>query len=295
MAARDVSVMYGPISREMRGAGIDATIERRRADRDATRPPKGGRSLDREQMEKSPTISAARLPWTPRVIAGERACIGSFQSICTYKDIFILRGRVALDLLEISLFGTAAVVLLGSPGPGIAALVAVGRDCGFVGGLRFYWGLQAGLALAAAISAAGLLSLVQAIPFAAVALTTLATTYLIWLAYKIATAPVGADGAGQRTAIVATVWGGFVLGVTNPKAYTAFASIMAAYLIVRSNSAGDLAIKWLICVAVMMSVDIAWLWAGGILGKARLKPRQERALNIVMSGAIVATTLLALR
>jgi threonine/homoserine/homoserine lactone efflux protein len=119
------------------------------------------------------------------------------------------------------------------------------------------------------------------VPFAAVALKTIATTYLIWLAYKIATTPIGVDGTRLRTAIVSTAWGGFVLGAMNPKAYTAFVSIMGACLIVRSSTLADLAIKWLICVVVMMSVDAAWLWAGVVLGKARLKPGPERALNIV--------------
>lgn len=131
-------------------------------------------------------------------------------------------------------------------------------------------------------------------PFAAVALKTIATTYLIWLAYKIATTPIGVDGTRLRTAIVSTAWGGFVLGAMNPKAYTAFVSIMGACLIVRSSTLADLAIKWLICVVVMMSVDAAWLWAGVVLGKARLKPGPERALNIVMGGAIVTTALLVL-
>lgn len=43
-----------------------------------------------------------------------------------------------VDSLAIWLFALAAIMLLGSPGPGIAALVSVGKDRGFVGGLRFY-------------------------------------------------------------------------------------------------------------------------------------------------------------
>lgn len=44
---------------------------------------------------------------------------------------------MAIDLLNLTLFSLAAVVLLGSPGPGIAALVAVGKERGFLQGLRF--------------------------------------------------------------------------------------------------------------------------------------------------------------
>ena len=46
------------------------------------------------------------------------------------------------DTANIVLFSVAALVLLGSPGPGIAALISVGRTKGLVGGLRFYGGCR---------------------------------------------------------------------------------------------------------------------------------------------------------
>ena len=58
----------------------------------------------------------------------------------------------------------AATALLGSPGPGIAALIAVGRQKGLRGGLGFFLALQLGLALAAGISAFCLSSLLSALP-----------------------------------------------------------------------------------------------------------------------------------
>jgi threonine/homoserine/homoserine lactone efflux protein len=200
---------------------------------------------------------------------------------------------MSLDLLTTWLFSLAAIMLLGSPGPGIAALIVVGKDWGFIGGLRFYWGLQAGLALAAAVSAGGLFSLIQAMPAVMSALTAIAAVYLCWLAYKIATAPVGAasDEKARRTA--STAQSGFLLGIANPKAYVAFVSLMASYAIVRSSAFADAGLKWLLCVIVMIVVDIAWLAFGAVVGMAVVKPGAERALNLVMGGAILTTTLLA--
>lgn len=71
------------------------------------------------------------------------------------------------------------------------ALAAVGKVHGGRKGLRFYGGLQLGLAAAAAVSAAGLVSLVTAIPALRIAMTVVAGAYLLYLAWKIATAPVG--------------------------------------------------------------------------------------------------------
>lgn len=198
-----------------------------------------------------------------------------------------------LDLANAALFAVAAIVLLGSPGPGIAALISVGKTKGLVGGLRFYGGLQMGLAAAAAISAAGLFSAIQALPLAARGLAIIATVYLLYLAWKIASAPVGETSEAKSSSFADTALGGVLLGITNPKAYIAFASLMAAYPIVRQRETADLGLKWSICVIVMVVVDLAWLWLGVVVGKARMSPRAERAMNLVMGGLILVTALLA--
>jgi threonine/homoserine/homoserine lactone efflux protein len=198
-----------------------------------------------------------------------------------------------LDAANLALFAVAATVLLGSPGPGIAALISVGRRKGLIGGLGFYGGLQLGLAVAAALSVAGLLSAVQALPFAQRALMIVATGYLLFLAWSIAAAPVGEPGQAKTSDFAETPAGGALLGVTNPKAYIAFASLMAAYPIVRQSPPVDLVIKWLVCVVVMVVVDLAWLALGVVIGRARMSSRAERAMNAIMGGLIVATALLA--
>ena len=78
-------------------------------------------------------------------------------------------------------FLASATALLGSPGPGIAALLAVGRVEGW-GGLRFYTGLQLGLAIAFGATAVGLLSLLETVPFAMGAMTVVVypVTSSIW-------------------------------------------------------------------------------------------------------------------
>ena len=62
-----------------------------------------------------------------------------------------------------------------------------------------------------------------------------------------------------------------VIGVANPKSYP-----------------GDIALKWLLGVWVMVVVDLAWLLTGSILHKLRLGRGPERAINIAMGIAILA-------
>lgn len=184
----------------------------------------------------------------------------------------------------------AAVALLGSPGPGIAALVAVGRTQGLRGGLPFYAALQLGLALAAGLSAAGLVSLLTTLPALQQALMLIALTYLVWLAWKIGSAPVG---KAEASSTASSLGQGFLLGIANPKAYLAFASLMASFAILARGSLGDGLAKWAICVAVMLVVDLAWLGVGAALGGLRLSNRAERTMNLAMAAAILGAAALA--
>ena len=197
-----------------------------------------------------------------------------------------------MDTVALGIFLTAAVGLLGSPGPGIAALVAVGRARGLVGGLPYFVGLQLGLATAAGITAAGLFSLLAAFPSALRAMTIAATVYLVYLACRIASSAVGAtaqasDGAHASPAA------GFLLGVTNPKAYLAFASLLASYTLIKGSAQQDAFTKWFLLVAVMIVVDILWLYVGVVLRGLVLSPNGERVLNVTLGLTVLIAAGLA--
>ena len=131
-----------------------------------------------------------------------------------------------MDWQQVTLFLIAATALLGSPGPAIAALLAVGRVSGWSGGIPFYLGLQFGLGSAALITASGLFSLMRTVPGLIYAMSLFATAYLIYLAWKIASAPTGSDSGKS----IAASWpSGFAVGITNPKAYLAFALLFASF------------------------------------------------------------------
>lgn len=197
-----------------------------------------------------------------------------------------------MDTVALGLFLIAAVGLLGSPGPAIAALIAVGRSRGFVGGLPYFVGLQLGLAMAAGITAAGLFSLLAAFPSALRVMTIAATVYLIYLAWKIASSPVG-ETAKAESGAHASPAAGFLLGVTNPKAYLAFASLLASYTLIKDSAPQDAFTKWLLLVAVMIAVDIVWLYVGVFLRGLMLSPTRERALNVALGLTVLIAAGLA--
>jgi threonine/homoserine/homoserine lactone efflux protein len=186
-------------------------------------------------------------------------------------------------------FVLAAVALLGSPGPGISALVAVGRSFQPAAALRFYGSMQLGLGIAAGVSALGLVTVISASPGLQMLLMAAATVYLLYLAWIVASAPVGGAAIGDLHAGSLTNRGAFFLGAANPKAYLAFASLYGSFTLLPSASMlAEGVMKWSICVAVMILVDFAWLALGMGLGKVSLSPSAERAFNIVMGLTIVA-------
>jgi threonine/homoserine/homoserine lactone efflux protein len=192
---------------------------------------------------------------------------------------------------KVALFAAEAAALLGSPGPGIAALVSVGRRSGVRRSLRFFTAMQIGLALAVVVSAAGLMAAVLSSPVLMAVVAVVGTAYLLFLAVQIAAAPVGAarDAGGKEPG----AFGGFLLGVANPKAYLAFIALMASNAILPSR-AGDLTLKAALCVVVMIVVDLAWLWFGARTHALGLGARAERTLNLAMGATIIVAALLSL-
>ena len=197
-----------------------------------------------------------------------------------------------MNLTSLGLFLVTATALLGSPGPGIASLIAIGRSAGLARGFIYYLGLQLGLAITAALCAAGLFSLISLVPGALTVMTIAATLYLIYLAWCIATAPVGnPDASGPRTA---SFGAGALLGLTNPKAFVAFMSLFASQTIVAGSARQDTLLKWLLVVLVILAVDLGWLLVGVSLRRANMRPALERLLNVALGGFILAATVLAL-
>lgn len=196
-----------------------------------------------------------------------------------------------MNLIALSLFIASATALLGSPGPGIAALIAVGRANGFAGGLRYFAGLQVGLALAAGISAAGLFSVVKLVPGATQLMQVAATLYLLWLAWQIASAPVGEQTV--KGSVASSFAAGMFLGVSNPKSLIAFVSLFASQTIIVGSRTTDTLFKWIVLVLVMIAVDLLWLFVGVGLRRAKVSPRQERILNVILAAMIVVAVALS--
>jgi threonine/homoserine/homoserine lactone efflux protein len=196
-----------------------------------------------------------------------------------------------MNIGAIGAFVAAATALLGSPGPGIAALLAVGRSKGWTRGLRYFAGLQFGLGAVVGLCGAGFVSLLTVSSAVTRAMNMGATIYLVYLSYAIAAAPVGGRQESPRSySPLAGLW----LGITNPKAYLAITSLLASPLRLIAEERSNVVLKMVLIMSVIIGVDLLWLWIGVALGRTRLSAMGERIMNVVLGTTILIATVFAI-
>ena len=184
-------------------------------------------------------------------------------------------------------FVLAGLALAGSPGPNTLSLAAAGAAFGARPSLGYMAGLVVGMVGVMGIAAAGVIGLLLSIPGAKPVVIAAAAAYFIYLAYRIATAPVLAEGAGagRRPSFA----GGLFLSLVNPKGYAAMAALFSGFVLVRDRLVLDAALKALVLLAIIIAVNIVWLLIGAALTRLFRNPRTNRAINIAFAVLLIAS------
>lgn len=182
--------------------------------------------------------------------------------------------------------------VLGSPGPAPVALAATSASYGLTRAARFYIGILLGLAIVAAASAAGLGTLFRVFPSARMTFEIIAAIYILYLAYRIATAPTNEAGSGPSAA--PGFRDGLVLNIINPKSYAAFLAFYANSLLPLDPPFLAYGVTAAICVAVAATTNAGWLLLGRTLTSWLRSPRWARPIRIALAAAMVAAVGLAL-
>jgi threonine/homoserine/homoserine lactone efflux protein len=189
-------------------------------------------------------------------------------------------------------FVVAGFALAGSPGPATLSLAATGAAFGARRGLGYMAGIVAGMVVVIGVTAGGVTGVLVAVPVVAPVLTALAALYIGYLAFRIATAPPLAEqGAQGRRPSFA---GGVLLSLVNPKGYAAMAALFSGFVLVEDRLGPDVALKTAILVAIMIAVDIAWLFIGAALTRYFRHPAINRAINVTFALLLLASVAFAL-
>ncbi len=206
----------------------------------------------------------------------------------------VLTGKTPMGSAGLIAFCAAYAVAAASPGPGIAAVLARVLGRGLRGVPAFIAGFVVGDLFWFTIAATGLALLAQAFAMLFVAIKYAGAAYLLYLAWKLWTAPAQqaevaldrrSDGAGRL------FLGGLAVTLGNPKVIVFFLALLPLVIDLEKLSVvGFLEIAALI-VVILSAVLSAYALAAASARRLIASPRTMRAVNrttgTVMAGAAV--------
>jgi threonine/homoserine/homoserine lactone efflux protein len=183
-----------------------------------------------------------------------------------------------------------SLAIMGSPGPATISLVAAGSARGARRSVRYLVGIIAGTVIVLLAVATGITAALLAVPALGPVVVWISAAYILWLAWRIATAPpLTGSGAAPSGFSFA---GGTFLGVANPKAWVAIAAVFASARLAGPATA-DAAAKVTVLTAMIVVICTTWLVAGTSIAPLLRDARRARAFNGAMAVAVVGATALA--
>jgi len=185
-----------------------------------------------------------------------------------------------------------SIVIMGSPGPSTMSATAVAAAYGFRRSLAYASGLILGTIAVLIAVAVGVVTILLSIPLGASALIAISALYILYLAFRIATAPP--LGAGRAQIAAPAFVGGFLLALANPKAYLAIAAVFAGTTLIGGSRVLDAAAKTALLSVMIVVIHLSWLAAGASLSRLLQDPTSSRIVNVALAAMLVATTAIAI-
>jgi threonine/homoserine/homoserine lactone efflux protein len=184
----------------------------------------------------------------------------------------------------------AGLVLAGSPGPNTMSLAAAGAAFGARRSIAYMIGLAFGMLAVMIIVASGVVAMLLAVPGIAPVATIAALLYFVYLAWKIATAPPLSEGGPERPAPALT--DGLLLSLVNPKGYAAMLALFASHTLIADSLLGDAVLKIAATIAIIVFVNVIWLYVGAGLARFFQSPRASRIINVTFAILLLASAAL---
>jgi threonine/homoserine/homoserine lactone efflux protein len=183
----------------------------------------------------------------------------------------------------VSLLASAAA-LMASPGPATLSVAATAAAYGLGRSLPYVVGINIGTIFVLLVMALGASTLLYALPGLALPVSIGASLYILYLAYRIATAPPLADRKNEPSPGVLP---GLLLAMSNPKAYLAIGAVYSKAVLTPSNTASDAVLKCVILSAAIIVIHAVWALAGSALTSVLRNPQAARIVNLILAAALV--------
>ena len=199
-----------------------------------------------------------------------------------------------MTLASLAIFAGALLVAAGSPGPSIAALIARVLTRGPRDVFPFLAAMWVGEAVWLSLAVLGLAAIAETFHYLFVAIKWIGVAYLLYLAWKMWTAPVDAEGDALPEAGSAgkLFFAGLTVTLGNPKIMMFYVALLPTIIDLNAVTLTGWAELVAVMLAVLIVVDLAWVL---FAAKARQFLRSPRAVRIanrtsagLMAGAAAA-------
>ena len=186
----------------------------------------------------------------------------------------------------------SSTIVMGSPGPSTMSVMACGAAFGLRRSLAYMSGLIVGTIAVLFAIATGLVAMLWSLPELSPLLTFAAALYIVYLAFRIATAP---PPSKQGPDVIAPSFiPGFLLAIGNPKAYFAITSVFASTTLSEPSRALDAGLKVVVLAIMIVIIHGCWLLGGASLTGFLSHPSRSRIANVIFAVILIGTALLPL-
>jgi threonine/homoserine/homoserine lactone efflux protein len=199
-----------------------------------------------------------------------------------------------MTLASLLIFAAALFVAAGSPGPSVAALVARVISKGFRDVFPFLLALWIGEAIWLSLAVFGLAVVAQTFHIVFAIVKWIGVGYLIYLAWKMWTAPVAArEGEMPREDSPAKLFAaGMAVSLGNPKVMMFYLALLPTIIDLNAITLAGWAELTLTMAMVLVCVDLSWSLAATQARKLLKSPRAMKIANrlsaATMAGAAAA-------
>ena len=253
-----------------------------------------------QTRQQSLQVRIAKTAERSEVLFGRRvkitlvnACLMHISLIVSMSFLasWVRSTRINMELsLFLSMLGFLWVAAI-TPGPNNMLLTASAANFGFLRSFSLLIGIMIGMQVMLLMVAFGVGSLILVYPSLHLALKVAGSLYLLWLAWKIATAEYEQLDTDAAPPVPTPFWQGGLLQLINPKAW-----LMALGAVASFSLAGAAYLHSVVAISIGMALvnvvsGVIWMGFGSLIGRLLRSPRAWKIFNLAM-GILTATCVL---
>lgn len=195
---------------------------------------------------------------------------------------------VIVSMLTFALVGSI------TPGPVNVIATASGARFGLWRTLPHVTGATVGYVLVVAVAGLALAEAARLLPLAHHVMSLAGALFLLWMAWGLATAPVGGTATATTDSRPPRLTDGALVQILNPKAWLWAMSGIGLFVSGRDSSAGPVPALLLFCLLsfAMCFLGVgSWAALGHLIRRMLAQPRRQRAFNRLMASVLAASVL----